>query len=252
MLKTYVTLTDRNHYSVLDQRKNPKSSLSEITFFKVNENGEVVEYKNIGANYGGGLGVDQYREVLRGFYRKNNSNDTGFFGTYISKETYNKFMKFAKKNGKVIEYNHDNDAVNLDIINKFTSELNDLNDELTSLENTFRSLELKGKNGRWRKINYKNIIIFSKNDSYSYGNNIQISDKNTNITHSVNSSSLYEFQLKETSHTYYGFYNFGTPYKVLKAGIKGTKKYLEICERITAKNKELYKFVNEQRNNLFQ
>jgi len=250
MTKVYVTLTDRSHYQELDLRKNKLSTKKNISFFKVNDEGEVEGHESTALYYGNDSIISTYKSVLKGNF-KPNLNDNGFWNHYITKEKFDKFIKFSNKHGNVVILDETNSDSILSIIEGFSNELRELFNEKKELESTFKSLELKDKRGRWKKINYKNIIIFSTKRN-SYESFIKISDRNTNITHAVNDTRFFDFKLVEENHNYYGFYHFGEPKVILKAGIKGTRKYLDICERITIKTKEISVYLSNHMKDLFK
>jgi hypothetical protein len=248
MSKIYITLTDRNHNEELDLRKKKLSTKQNISFFKVNEEGEVEGYQTTAFYYEESI-ISTYINVLEGKF-KVNKKDGGFWSNYISKYDFDKFIKFSNKHGNVIILNETDNSTILSIYEDFKKEINILFNEKKELESRFKKLEIKDKNGRWKKIDYKNIIIFSSSQN-GYTSNIKISDENKNISHAINNANYHNFKLIMEQHNYYSFYNFGTPNIVLKAGIKGTREYLDICKRITIKNKEIYTFVKTKLIDLF-
>jgi hypothetical protein len=243
MTKYIITLTDRSYYSELDLRKERLGKLDELSYFKINEEGEVVS-KETTATY---FKISSSIRALNLFLNdKMSINTSGAFrGNFISKDNFSKFIKFAKKNGKVVELEN-LDTSFLSVLESFDLEQKGIVSKITELENSFTSINYLDSKGRFKKINYRNIIIFQKSSSYS-DTVTYISDDNTNITHVVMGSCNSDIRLKEEFINYYSYYHLGGDegFSILKANKKGREQYLILMNQLTELNARREKVVRE-------
>jgi hypothetical protein len=251
MTKFIITLTDRSHNAQLDLRKEKLSTLNQVGFFKIDEGGNISNYEYTMTYFG----TSSIQVTLRRFLENRlstNREGSGIFSNYVSKSQLDSFIKFAKKHGKVIEvFNLDSSF--LDVLNSFLEEEKTLLSQIKELENSFTKINYLDSKGRYRKINYKCIIIKTNPESSYSQNQIYISDDHTNITHVMEGSYSCDMKLKEKCITYYGYYNLGgSIFTILKAGKRGREKYLDLMKQLSDLNEKRRKAVLEYILNLFK
>ena len=243
MAKFIITLTDRGFYSELDLRKEKLQELRYLSYFKVDEDGNVLSKESTATFYGTSSLLRTIESFLKDSMCVNRAG--GYTSNYISADALIKFIKFAKKNGKVVEL-QDLDNSFLTVLGSFMEEQSIITSQIKELEKTFKEVNYLDSKGRYKKIDYKNIIIKCTTNAYSQ-NVIYISDDNTNITHTVEGTHTADMKLKETNITYYSYYNLGRSesFTILKTNKKGRVQYLDLVKQLCDLNQRRRKIINQ-------
>jgi hypothetical protein len=250
MTKFIITLTDRNFYSELDLRKEKLGELRYLSYFKIDEKGNVISKETTATFYN----ISSSLRVINSFLNDNMSINRAdnFNSNFISDGTLSKFIKFAKKNGKVVELDSI-DTSFLSVLGSFMEEQSIIASQIKELEKTFKAVNYLDSKGRYKRIDYKNIIVKTQTSPYS-PNAIYISDDNKNITHIVEGTFTTDMKLKETSITYYSYYSLGRSesFTILKANKKGRDQYLNLMNDLTELNANRVRVVKEYELSLFK
>lgn len=246
-MKVIITRTDRFIYENLDLRSK-KLYNADITYLLLmDENNNLISC-HVNTDY---------------FNNKNNLTNLKnihYFTKCDEREKNNvgRFIKFAKKYGKIIEmsledYNKlfESENQNLDFLRQ---ELNDINNKVDILLSNLPKIEGKDKKGRWKRCNVPNLIMFN-NETH----NAFISDERTHIIRRYYGYSYGKFKIEETNIGYwaYSYYLssnsnsclYPDSFTIYKAGKKGVKSFIELMEernKIHNKIEDFNKKINEK------
>lgn len=251
MTKFIITFTDRGWRSELDLRKEKLHDLVYLSFFKVDEKGNVLATESTATYFNTSSKLHTIKRFLTDRLSEN-KEDRSIFSNYMSPSALKNFLKFTKKYGKVVEL-ESIDISFLDVLNSFDESAKIIFDKIDKLKSTFTAVDYLDKKGRYRKIDCKNIIIYRNSSSYQESV-FYISDNTTTITYSVKGSYTYDYKLKDENMTYYGYYNLGGErgFKILRASKKGREEFVTLLKEISELNEKRAEVIKNYILNFFK
>ena len=227
-MKVIITRTDRCIFENFDLRSKKLYSIRYTYFLLMDENNDLVSYYINADFYNNKNNLTNLKNIY--YFRKSDEKE---------KNNVNKFIKFAKKHGKVIEmsledYNKlfENEDKNFIPLKQ---ELKDLNNKVNNLLNNLRKIEGKDKKGRWKKCNIPNLIMVNHQTENAF-----ISDERTHIIRKYYGYSYGRFKIEEADVDYWGYSCYLSSnsnsclypdsFTIYKAGKKGIKSFMELME----------------------
>jgi len=262
MSKVIITQTDRGISSELDLRKNKLYShglKDVITIFEIDDLGEVKASLSTARYYN----VDSHHTFINNIKRERLDENPkgkggfGLFNNYIKKTTFDKYLKFAKKNGSYKEYSSISEILNPEMILSLENQVGLIVDKIKETKDLLKSkktINPCNSKGQYRKINYKNLLIVNHDvKQASLTDDLTFLTKTINNPLSITSSSI------EENITYYGisgllrsnsFNSASKNYCIYSLGKKGVKTFTQLNAQLEGLNSHLGLLTRETLNSM--
>jgi hypothetical protein len=246
MTNYIITLTDRSPYNELDLRKEKLRTPDRVWIFKMD--GSRLVGTNDTATY---YEVDSSISFMKclaenRFSSVRGETDSSIFSSGIRQSDFDRFLKFAKKNGKVAELN------SLDI---FTGEYHRLeemlrtikvvNDEIKSTLSLFRKVEYLDKKRCFRRVNCKNKIFYSPEKNVAWISNDQtfitkrIQDPLAYVGSIISDADIRYYSVSGLASSNSFIKTYDEKFFIYDGGKRGINKYLELVSRTAEIRKSL-------------
>jgi len=247
MEKLILIRADRGPNMQLDFRKNPLGGKNDYYIFKVDGN-EVLEYDNtyISSFKGSPRGLKSFiQNSLKGKGLKPNRENGGIYSNYISKDVWKKYYKKALKCFDVVEIDPSSHEEIIKEINEQSNKFQELIDNKNKEIEKLKVVDYENKNGRLRKINYKNNLYITPSKK------VYISNDRTYLIAGNNDRSFGDdFVVYDKPVEYYSLYplvrsndGFGKDGKIFKLGKRKVQKFIDMYLEIENQENLLIKIM---------